>query len=205
VALVPTAAPVFNGTSAGTNPSLAAPAGRGKMFAAALAVALLAGVAGAFITRVAPQSALSATPPPSATSLAKSSAEGGTRAVGPLVRLQLSAVPSNAELFLDGAKLEGNPFSGQLTKDGALHRLEVRAPGRKTDTRMISLDEDLQLHIELRLLPTGAAAPEPSTAPPSVAKSGARRATEAPAASDFSHKQRDLKARPIDNSDPYGP
>jgi serine/threonine-protein kinase len=204
-ALVPTAAPVFNGTSGGTNPSLAAPAGRGKMFAAALAVALLAGVAGAFITRVAPQSALSATPPPSAISLAKSSAEGGTKAVGPLVRLQLSTLPANAELFLDGAKLEGNPFSGQLTKDGALHRLEVRAPGRKTDTRMINLDDDLQLHIELRPLPASAATPEPSGAPPSVAKSSARRAADAPAASDFSHKQRDLKARPIDNSDPYGP
>jgi serine/threonine-protein kinase len=62
---VPSAAPVFNGTSVSTSPSLVAPAGRGKMFVAALAVALLAGVAGAFITRITPQSALSTTPPPS--------------------------------------------------------------------------------------------------------------------------------------------
>jgi eukaryotic-like serine/threonine-protein kinase len=206
VALVPSAAPVFNGTSAGTSPSsLVAPAGRGKMFAAALAVALLAGVAGAFITRIAPQSALSTTPPPSAAPVAKSSVEASARVVGPLVRLRLSAMPANAELILDGAKLDGNPFSGQLAKDGALHRLEVRAPGRKTEARMINLDDDLQLHIELRALSAAAAAPEPSEAAPSAVKSSARRGTEPPAASDFSHKQRDQKARPIDNADPYGP
>jgi serine/threonine-protein kinase len=204
VALVPNAASVFNGTSAGTNPSLPAPAGRGKMFAAALAVALLAGVAGAFITRVTPQSALSTTPPPSAAPVVKNDAESSTRALGPLVRLRLSAVPPNAELILDGAKLEGNPFSGQLAKDGALHRLEVRAPGRKTEARMINLDEDLQLHIELR--PLGAAATaEASSAVPTPSRSVVRRTTETPAAGDFSHKQRDLKARPIDNADPYGP
>lgn len=204
VALVPNAASVFNGTSAGTSPSLAAPAGRGKMFAAALAVALLAGVAGAFITRVTPQSALSTTPPPSAAPVVKNDAESSSRALGPLVRLRLSAVPANAELILDGAKLEGNPFSGQLAKDGALHRLEVRAPGRKTEARMINLDEDLQLHIELR--PLGAPATlESSAAAPAPAKSVMRRTTETPAGGDFSHKQRDLKARPIDNADPYGP
>jgi serine/threonine-protein kinase len=205
VAHVPNAASVFNGTSAGTSPSLVAPVGRGKMFAAALAVALLAGVAGAFITRVTPQSALSATTPPSAAPATMNSAEGGGRALGALVRLRLSAVPANAELILDGAKLEGNPFSGQLAKDGALHRLEVRAPGRKSEARMINLDDDLQLHIELRPLGAAAAAPEASVAPPTAVKSGVRRASEPPAASDFSHKQRDVKARPIDNADPYGP
>jgi eukaryotic-like serine/threonine-protein kinase len=202
---VPSAAPVFNGTSVSTSPSLVAPAGRGKMFVAALAVALLAGVAGAFITRITPQSALSTTPPPSAAPVSKSSAEGSARPVGPLVRLRLSALPPNAELVLDGAKLDGNPFSGQLARDGALHRLEVRAPGRKSEARMINLDEDLQLHIELRPLSTAAATSETWATVPSAAKSGPRHPNDEPAASDFSHKQRELKARPIDNADPYGP
>jgi serine/threonine protein kinase len=202
---VPTAAPVFGGTSSGLSP-VVAPTSRGKLFAAALAVALSAGVAGAFITRVAPQSALSTTPPPSAAAIVKSTAVGAPR-VGDLVKLELSAEPANAELVLDGAKLEGNPFQGQLTKDGALHRLEVRAPGRRSEARMIGLDEDLTLHIELRPLAAPAAAPAvASAAPPSAAKGGARRPSEAtPASGDFSHKQRDQKARPIDNSDPYGP
>jgi hypothetical protein len=71
---------------------------------------------------------------------------------------------------------------------------------------MISLDEDLTLHIELRPLGAAAARAEASTAAPGAAKSGARRASEpTPAPGDFSHKPRDQKARPIDNSDPYGP
>jgi hypothetical protein len=177
------------------------------MFAAALAVALSAGVAGALITRVAPQGALSTTPPLSASPVVTRAADGAAKQLGELVKLQLSAEPQSAELVLDGAKLEGNPFQGQLTKDGALHRLEVRAPGRRSEARMISLDEDLTLHIELR--PLTAAAPAPaaaSSAAPVAAKSGARRASEpTPAPGDFSHKPRDQKARPIDNSDPYGP
>ena len=202
---VPTAAPVFGGTSSGMSPVVTPPS-RGKMFAAALAVALAAGVAGAFITRIAPQSALSTTPPPSAPSVSRSAADGAPKQVGDLVKLQLSAEPASAELVLDGAKLAGNPFQGQLAKDGALHRLEVRAPGRRSEARMISLDEDLTLHIELRPLAAPASAP-PEAAPAAPgAKSGARRVSEpTPAPRDFSHKQRDQKARPIDNSDPYGP
>jgi eukaryotic-like serine/threonine-protein kinase len=202
---VPTAAPVFGGTSSSLSP-VPAPASRGKLFAAGLAVALSAGVAGAFITRVAPQGTLSSAPPPSAAPVAKSAASDAPKQVGELVKLELSAEPANAELVLDGAKLEGNPFGGQLTKDGALHRLEVRAPGRRSEARMISLDEDLTLHIELRPLGAAAARAEASTAAPGAAKSGARRASEpTPAPGDFSHKPRDQKARPIDNSDPYGP
>jgi serine/threonine-protein kinase len=202
---VPTAAPVFGGTSSGTSP-VVTPTSRGKMFAAALAVALSAGVAGAFITRVAPQGALSTTAP-SAPPVLNSAADGATKQVGDLVKLQLSAEPQNAELVLDGAKLAGNPFQGNLAKDGALHRLEVRAPGRRSEARMISLDEDLTLHIELRPLAQPAPAPaEAAAAAPVGAKSGARRVSEpATAPGDFSHKQRDQKARPIDNSDPYGP
>ena len=210
-ALVPTAAPVFGGTSSGLSPA-PVPTSRGKMFVAALAVALAAGVAGAFITRIAPQAALSTTPPAGAAPAAKSVAEGAARQAGDLVKLQLSAEPINAELVLDGAKLDGNPFQGQLTKDGALHRLEVRAPGHRSEARMISLDQDLTLHIELRPVSGAAAAaaaapaPADASAAAASAKSGARRATEpAPAPGDFSHKSRDVKARPIDNSDPYGP
>jgi serine/threonine-protein kinase len=204
-AVVPTAAPVFGGTSSGLSP-VAAPAGRGKMFAAAMAVALAAGVAGAFITRFAPQSALSTTPPPGAAPAVESAADDASKQSGALITLKLSAEPANAELVLDGAKLEGNPFVGQLTKDSALHRLEVRAPGRRSDTRMISLDEDLTLHIELRSLATAATPLGASSDTPSSAKAAVRRASEpAPAPGDFSHKQREQKARPIDNSDPYGP
>lgn len=196
---VPNAAAVFGGTSSGTSPAHATPLARGKLVAAAAAVALLAGGAGAFMMR------------PSATKELTSAAASATQPTGAnpagpvtpsvaLVKLQLSATPAEAELVLDGAKLEGNPFSGQLPKDAALHRLEVRAPGRKGEARMVRLDADLTLHIELGFAsaPSGNPAKVPGRRDPS--------GTPGAASDDFVHKPRDAKvARPIDNSDPYGP
>jgi eukaryotic-like serine/threonine-protein kinase len=199
VALVPTASTVFGSTSPGPGSLQAPPAGRGKMFAAALAVALLAGVAGAFITRVTPHSALSATPPRPAQPAESRAAPSGPESET-LVTLRLSAEPANAELVLDGAKLDGNPFQGQLAKDGALHRLEVRAPGRRSEARMIRLDQDLKLSVELRPLATPAPAAGKPDVTPTPTKSAPRRTSEAaPVPADFSHKPRDQ------NADPYGP
>jgi hypothetical protein len=120
-----------------------------------------------------------------------------------LIKLQLSADPPYAEIVLDGAKLEGNPFSERLAKDNVLHRLEVRAPGRRTEARMVHLDQDLTLHITLVL----AAAPASASSTPAAAPPGGKPAAKTGTGSDdFVHKQRDTKAaRPIDNSDPYGP
>jgi eukaryotic-like serine/threonine-protein kinase len=202
---VPNAGAVFGGTSSGTSPTThgTAPLGRGKLFAAAAVVALLAGTAGAVLMRGSPSAPVaeaSAVPPAASPNGPRSD----VAAAQALVKLQLSAEPASAELILDGAKLEGNPFTGQLPQDAALHRLEVRAPGRKTEARMVRLDRDLTLHLELLVLNTPAAASS-AAAPP--AKAGARPgSTPSAPAEDFVHKQRDSKpARPIDNSDPYGP
>jgi serine/threonine-protein kinase len=203
--LVPNAAAVFGGTSSGTNPTHPQPLGRGKLFVAAAAVALLAGAAGAFIMRLRPRneppSALTAAAQPSA---ADARAAGSVPAAAALVKLELSADPPSAELVLDGAKLESNPFSGQLPRDASLHRLEVRAPGRKSEARMVRLDQDLRLHVELGLAAAGAPAAS-SGAKTSASRRDNAGAVSAPA-DDFVHKPRDGKpARPIDNTDPYGP
>jgi len=199
---VPNAAAVFGGTSSGTNPTQPVPLGRGKLFAAAAVVALLAGTAGAFMMRVRP-SGEAATPTavsvePSVKSQAAAAAPGPT-----LVKLELSAAPAGAELVLDGAKLESNPFSGQLPRDASLHRLEVRAPGHKSEARMVRLDQDLTLRVEL-LAVNNVPAAASAAAKPAPRRDGPG-SVGAPA-DDFVHKQRDSKpARPIDNSDPYGP
>jgi eukaryotic-like serine/threonine-protein kinase len=200
---VPNAAAVFGGTSSGTNPTQAAPPlGRGKLFVAAAALALLAGTAGAFLMRARPGSEVRA---PSAVADARSVSRQPATAtpVQALVKLELSAEPASAELVLDGAKLESNPFSGQLPRDAALHRLEVRAPGHKTEARMVRLDQDLSLRIQLLVV---------NNTPPSTsasAKAAQRRDNPSSVGAqgdDFVHKPRESKpARPIDNSDPYGP
>jgi serine/threonine protein kinase len=198
---VPNAAAVFGDTAGGMISTNASPIGRGKLFAAAAAVALLAGAAGAFMMRLRP-SAPGAEGAAVAAQPSLSSPRNDAATAQALVKLQLSAEPPTAELILDGAKLEGNPFTGQLPKDAALHRLEVRAPGRKTEARMVRFDRDLTLHVELPVLNTPAAAAG-ATPTKGVTRAGS---TPSAPADDFVHKQRDSKpARPIDNSDPYGP
>jgi eukaryotic-like serine/threonine-protein kinase len=208
---IPSAGTMFGGnTSHGTNPTNSAPpTGKGKLFVAAAAVALVAGVAGAFATRLRPP--VEPARPASAVVAPTPFVNSATPlpAAATLVQLRISAEPANAEILLDGAKLESNPFHGQLAKDSALHRLEVRAAGRRSDVRMIHLDQDLQLHIELNAWGgSGAAVAAPAT-PAAATKSGGRKdsSSASPASNDdFVHKQRDGKpARPIDNSDPYAP
>ena len=199
---VPNAAAVFGDTAGGTSPTSAARLGRGKLFAAAAAVALLAGAAGAFIMRLRPPAPVAGSAAEAAPSTL-GSPHSDPATAPPLVKLELSAEPASAELILDGAKLEGNPFSGQLPKDAALHRLEVRAPGRKTEARLVRVDRDLTLHVELPVLLNTPAAPASGAPTKAVARPGS---TPSAPADDFVHKQRDSKpARPIDNSDPYGP
>src|SRR5205807_7791722 len=86
-----------------------------------------------------------------------------------LVTVKIAASPADAEILLDGAKLDGNPFAGQFPKDPALHRLEVRSLGRRTEARMISLDQNLDLLIALEpdaTRPSKALAPVGLLAPP---------------------------------------
>lgn len=200
---VPNAAAVFGGTSSGATPTSAAPpASRGKLLAAAAIVALIAGTAGALAMRPGAKNE-----PSAATATATPSKSAGTSAATPapaLVKLDLSASPAGAELLLDGAKLDGNPFMGQLPRDGALHRFEARAPGRKSEARLLPLDRDLTLHLDLAILAAPAAsAGSPSSKPPQLREGSG---TPTPPPNDFVHKSRDNKpARPIDNSDPYGP
>jgi hypothetical protein len=200
---VPNAAAVFGGTTSGATPTgAAAPVGRGKLFAAAAVVALIAGTAGALVMRPGAKNEAGAT-----TTTATQPSSGDKSAATPapaLVKLELSAGPAGAELLLDGAKLEGNPFTGRLPRDSALHRFEARAPGRKSEARMLPLDRDLTLHLDLAVATAAGAGPASAAgkAPPS--REGA--STPAAPANDFVHKSRDNKpARPIDNSDPYGP
>ncbi len=216
---IPNAPAVFGGTLpglTGTNHTgdHGAPVGRAKLLGAALAVALLAGGAGAFVTRLEPSETPSSSPSVAAAPMTAPTTPTAPHA--PLVNLRIAADPEDAELLLDGAKLDGNPFVGQLPKDAALHRLEARAPGRIREARMVRLDQDLNLLITLqreggaRATPVAAAAPAP---PPAAEASKSAKPREgsattpaAPAEGGFVHRPRDNKpARPIDNSDPYGP
>ena len=125
------------------------PMGKGKWIAALVGVALLAGVAGRALSGSGPSQQASL---PSAAGTPV--ATGGRQSAPPvpkLVTLKVAASPPDTEILLDGAKLDGNPFSAKFPKDSSLHRLEFRSFGRISEARMIQLDQDLDLLIALQV------------------------------------------------------
>ena len=180
------------------------PPSRGKWVVALVGVALCAGIIGRFLSNAGREP-----PAPMPSTVATHSAHGGPPAVlaaPKLVTLKIAASPADTEILLDGAKLDGNPFSGQVPKEPGLHRLELRSVGRLSEARMIRLDQDLDLLIALQVdkasvfkpsAASGARAKPSSKAAPESAPSGA------PAIDTLTHRDTPTTARPIDDADPY--
>jgi hypothetical protein len=64
-------------------------------------------------------------------------------------KVTIRTLPANATVLLDGAKLD-NPFSGSFPLSDARHRLEVKAPGHRTETQWIVFDQDRALEVPLQ-------------------------------------------------------
>jgi serine/threonine protein kinase len=189
------------------------PAHKGKWIAALVGVAALAGIGGRWLS-----SASSSAPAAQPAIAAAPSVSSETRTAGgaqpKLVTVKIAASPPDTEILLDGAKLDTNPFLGQLPKDASLHRLELRCVGRVTEARMIRLDQDLDLLIALPVdkttpLKTGAApvaaawAKPGSKRPSDAAAPAAQTPPPAVPATPLPRRETPAPARPIDDSDPY--
>jgi serine/threonine-protein kinase len=64
-------------------------------------------------------------------------------------QLRVRANPEGAELFLDGARLAGNPAEVERPRDGSKHVLEVRAAGHRTRKIDLTFDRDRDLEVSL--------------------------------------------------------
>jgi serine/threonine-protein kinase len=188
------------------------PAGKGRWIAALVAVAALAGGGGWWLNTGRPPAASTISAAPSKAGMPGSSAPSANPAQK-LITLKVAASPSDTEILLDGAKLDGNPFTGQFPKDPALRRLELRCFGRVTEARLIRLDQDLDLLIALQTDKTlgsqKGAFNTPARVPAAPAKPGSKRPVEsgpagaaAAPSSTLSHRET-TSARPIDDADPY--
>lgn len=196
-----------------------APSGKGKWVLALVGVAAAAGIAGRVLSNPDRDPV---SPVPTAISGAGTVATGATASPNAprLVTLKIAASPPDTEILLDGARLEGNPFTGQFPKDQALRRLELRSAGRVSEARMIRFDQDLDLLIALPVdkstPPTPRTGPGTAAASPAAAaatKAAGKRPTDStPAATPVAAPatpgglvRRDPagNARPIDDSDPY--
>jgi serine/threonine protein kinase len=115
------------------------------------------------------------------------------------VQLSLRATPAEAVFYLDGTRLQGNPFSGSFDAGEEARRLRVEAAGYQPSERAIVLRKDLEL--ELSLEPSASPSIEPSTeAPPApnVARPHQPSPNPVPAQPDPSGP-----IRPIDEKPPW--
>jgi serine/threonine-protein kinase len=183
-------------TSAATaqlTPIAAKPAGRS--WVRALAVASAAVIAGAVVLAQRSLSSPGGGDPGAAS--ASASAAGSVDVV-------LRYSPGDAEVTLDGARVEGNPFRGRFPRDAGVHQVEVRAAGFRAERRVLSLERDHELTIDLAREEVSAAAsaataapPEPAAAPPEPGiTGGAAPGSRKPPAQKPQHA--------IDEKNPYG-
>ena len=102
--------------------------------------------------------ALRGSPPPAAVApaAAVSSASAPVAPAGPsagaaIAKVQVSIVasPREAEILLDGRRL-GNPFNQRLAADSTPHELQVSAEGYEDSVQSVSLEQDLQLVVQLK-------------------------------------------------------
>jgi serine/threonine-protein kinase len=98
------------------------------------------------------------------------------------VQVSVNVNPSNAVISIDGAKVNGNPYSAGYPMDGAHHRLHVDAPGFVSKTQEIVFDRDSNVSIALERIPFVGAAPKPATKPETSAPEPRPAASPAPAA-----------------------
>ncbi|HET7539470.1 MAG TPA: serine/threonine-protein kinase [Polyangiaceae bacterium] len=211
------AAPVLGGSGSATLTGNAAtyvlpatPPNKNKWLAALVGVALVAGIAGRWLSN---SDRPAASAPASPAAISNEAPE--PRPVSPppkLVTVKIAASPSDTEILLDGAKLDENPFVGQFPKDATLHRLELRCVGRVPEARMIRLDQDLDLLVALPVdkayAARGGGAAPASALSKSAAKRGpevAQSASATPSAATVPTPRREsaAPARPIDDADPY--
>ena len=77
------------------------------------------------------------------------------------IRVKIHAIPEGAELLLDGARLQGNPFEAERPRDGSEHTLVVNAAEHDSRTLQLRFNRDLDLEVRL----AQAARPENSAKP----------------------------------------
>jgi serine/threonine-protein kinase len=131
------------------------------------------------------------------------------------VEISVRVSPSNAQIFVDDALVDGNPFHATFRKNSAMHSVRAVAPGFVGKSELVKFDANSNMMLSLeRLVGPAVAAPappRPAEAHPSPATSVAPAApvVVAPAAptakaGDINLKGGKAPKRDIDPKNPYG-
>ena len=99
------------------------------------------------------------------------------------VAIEISVKPSNARLFLDGSRVQGNPYHLKTSRGSAIHEIRAEADGFETRQMTLVFDKDRALEISLSRAGAGyVAPPSPKPSPsPSPAPSPVAAPSPAPA------------------------
>jgi serine/threonine protein kinase len=133
--------------------------------------------------------------------LSASASASATAVAAPVASVHLSfrASPANARFVLDGAMLSGNPYEADVARDDAPHRLSVEADG--FDPRILEPHFTRDVHMDVTLGPSPAAAGAPAASALAASPAGSARPAQPPRASGAPPKQG--PQRRIDEEDPY--
>jgi hypothetical protein len=82
------------------------------------------------------------------------------------VQLDVTIIPDDAALYLDGRRLSSAPVSESLVADTREHELRAEAEGFETLTERIRLDSDLKLKLTLKASPPPAPTSDNTKVPP---------------------------------------
>jgi len=96
-------------------------------------------------------------PPPSGVATASPASTASAR----LVRLEVSVVPAEAQIWLDGRLLDRNPWKGTREAAPVVVNLEARMPGFVPVVRPVSLNQDIVVDLRLEPVPVRDANPQP--------------------------------------------
>ena len=77
-----------------------------------------------------------------------------------MMELQIMAVPTTAAIFVDGARIPTNPYTGKVPMDGMGHKVHAEARGYKSAGEIVLFSKDTSITLQLTPL-NGAPAPSP--------------------------------------------
>jgi serine/threonine-protein kinase len=154
-----------------------------------------------------PQGAVPATSAPAAAATADT------------VEITVRVSPSNAQIFVDDALVDGNPFHATFRKNSAMHSVRAVAPGFVGKSELVKFDANSNMMLSLERLvgPAVAAPPPPRPADVHAAPAASVAPTVAPPAAvvvapaaptakaaDINLKGGKAPKRDIDPKNPYG-
>jgi len=150
-----------------------------------------------------PVTTLIAVPPP--TGVPAGFEERPKAAASETIRLSVRAEPGGATLQLDGKKLVGNPFQGDMLREArGSHLVRVSAPGYFPVERTVSFARDLNVVVTLRPVPGPPPRPSRKNDDPDPPAAPRAETKDLEPGAELTRPDAARSGRRIDEKDPYG-